>query len=60
MKTIERKQYLNKLKVLKDKNLIKVATGLRRFGKSTLMFQFQERKLQFFKTQRFLKLFLYF
>ena len=60
MKTIERKQYLNKLKVLKDKNLIKVATGLRRFGKSTLMFQFQERKLQFSKTQRFLKLFLYF
>jgi predicted AAA+ superfamily ATPase len=42
MKTIERKQYLNKLKVLKDKNLIKVATGVRRCGKSTLMVQFQK------------------
>lgn len=42
MKTIIRKSYLNTLSVLKDKNLIKVATGVRRCGKSTLMQQFQD------------------
>lgn len=42
MKTIIRKNYLNTLSVLKDKNLIKVATGVRRCGKSTLMMQFQD------------------
>ena len=42
MKTILRKNYLNTLSVLKDKNLIKVATGVRRCGKSTLMIQFQD------------------
>lgn len=42
MKTILRKQYLDTLKVLKDKNLIKVITGVRRCGKSTLMLQFQK------------------
>ena len=42
MKTIERKRYLDTLSVLKDKNLIKVATGVRRCGKSTLMTQFQD------------------
>src|SRR5690554_5671058 len=42
MKTIIRKSYLNILSVLKDKNLIKVATGVRRCGKSTLMTQFQD------------------
>lgn len=42
METIVRKQYLDKLSVLKDKNFIKVATGVRRCGKSTLMLQFQE------------------
>ncbi len=42
MKTILRKNYLNTLSVLKDKNLIKVATGVRRCGKSTLMMQFQD------------------
>jgi predicted AAA+ superfamily ATPase len=42
MQTIARKQYLETLGVLKDKNLIKVATGVRRCGKSTLMSQFQE------------------
>ena len=41
MKTILRKQYLEKLSILKDKNFIKVATGVRRCGKSTLMTQFQ-------------------
>jgi len=42
MKTIARKRYLKTLSVLKDKNLIKVATGVRRCGKSTLMTQFQD------------------
>ena len=34
---IERDQYLNKLIALKDKHLIKIITGVRRCGKSTLM-----------------------
>ena len=42
MQIIARKQYLDALSVLKDKNLIKVATGVRRCGKSTLMTQFQD------------------
>lgn len=42
MQTITRKRYLDTLRVLKDKNLIKVATGVRRCGKSTLMTQFQD------------------
>ncbi len=42
MKSIPRKRYLSTLNVLKDKNFIKVATGVRRCGKSTLMTQFQE------------------
>ena len=42
METIVRKRYLDKLSVLKDKNFIKVATGVRRCGKSTLMIQFQD------------------
>ncbi len=42
MPKILRKTLLNKLLVLKDKNLIKVVTGVRRSGKSTLLIQFQE------------------
>lgn len=42
MQQIIRKTELNKLTVLKDKNLIKVVTGVRRAGKSTLLLQFQE------------------
>ena len=42
MQTVLRSQYLDVLKVLKDKNLIKVASGVRRCGKSTLMSQFQD------------------
>lgn len=42
MKRIERTEYLNKLKVLKDKKLIKIITGVRRCGKSTLMEIFQD------------------
>jgi predicted AAA+ superfamily ATPase len=42
MHRILRKPELEKLSVLKDKNLIKVVTGVRRAGKSTLLLQFQE------------------
>ncbi len=41
MKIIERKNYLDKLIALKDKKIIKVITGVRRCGKSTLMEIFQ-------------------
>ena len=37
-----RTTYLNKLKKMKDKQIIKVVTGVRRCGKSTLLMQFQE------------------
>ncbi|NCB44664.1 MAG: ATP-binding protein [Clostridia bacterium] len=39
---VERKQYIEKLKKLKDKNIIKVVTGVRRCGKSTLLLMFRE------------------
>ncbi|MBD5401197.1 ATP-binding protein [bacterium] len=42
MNRIERTEYLNKLKVFKDKHLIKIITGVRRCGKSTLMEIFQD------------------
>jgi predicted AAA+ superfamily ATPase len=42
MRKIIRKTELGKLSVLKDKNLIKVVTGVRRAGKSTLLLQFQD------------------
>jgi Predicted ATPase (AAA+ superfamily) len=42
MRKIQRERELNKLSALKDKNLIKVITGARRVGKSTLLLQFQE------------------
>ena len=42
MQKILRKKLLDKLLVLKDKNFIKVITGVRRAGKSTLLLQFQE------------------
>jgi len=38
---IQRKRELDKLSALKDKNVIKVVTGVRRCGKSTLLSQFQ-------------------
>lgn len=42
---IERKEYLDKLLSYKDRDLIKVVTGLRRSGKSTLLELFKNRLL---------------
>ncbi len=39
---VTRANYLEKLKKLKDKRFIKVVTGVRRCGKSTLLMQFRE------------------
>lgn len=39
---VERKQYLEKLKKLQSKQVIKVVTGVRRCGKSTLLMQFRK------------------
>ncbi|MDD4615064.1 MAG: ATP-binding protein [Caldisericia bacterium] len=39
---IEREEYLNRLIAWKDKQIIKVVTGIRRCGKSTLMEMFQD------------------
>ena len=43
---IERGLYLNRLKQLKDQNLIKVITGIRRCGKSTLLEAFVNELLK--------------
>lgn len=44
MKTlIERSEYIDKLLSYKDKDIIKVVTGLRRSGKSTLLTMFKDR-----------------
>jgi len=42
---IEREIYLKRLKQLKDRNLIKVITGIRRCGKSTLLEEFKNELL---------------
>ena len=42
MKNIERKDYMNTLIELRDKNLIKVLMGVRRCGKSTVMQMFRD------------------
>ena len=42
MQKIQRKKEIGKLSILKDRDLIKVITGVRRCGKSTLLLQFQE------------------
>ena len=44
--TIRRKEYLDKLLSYKDKDIIKVITGLRRSGKSTLLQMFKEDLLK--------------
>ena len=41
-----RKSYLNQLMVWKNEQVIKVVTGIRRCGKSTLLKQFQDHLLQ--------------
>ena len=43
---IERKEYIDKLLSYKDKNIIKVVTGLRRSGKSTLLELFRNRLMK--------------
>ena len=42
---IQRPEYLEKLKKFKDKELIKVVTGIRRCGKSTLLEMYKKLKL---------------
>lgn len=37
MKTVERIEYLSQLSMWRDKQIVKVITGIRRSGKSTLM-----------------------
>lgn len=41
-KTIYRKEYMEKLKLYKDKDIIKVLTGIRRSGKSTILNEFKK------------------
>ena len=43
---IERNEYLNVLKRFKDKELIKVITGIRRCGKSTLLKMYKNYLLE--------------
>jgi predicted AAA+ superfamily ATPase len=43
---IQRETYLSKLRQLKDQNLIKVITGVRRCGKSTLLEAFKNELYQ--------------
>ena len=43
---IERKQYMQILRNLKDQNIIKVITGVRRCGKSTLLQMFADELMQ--------------
>jgi len=38
---VQRKQYIEKLKKMKDKKIIKIVTGVRRCGKSTLLYMFR-------------------
>lgn len=41
-KTIYRKEYMEKLRTYKDKKIIKVLTGIRRSGKSTILNEFKK------------------
>ena len=43
---VQRKIYMDKIKKLRDRQIIKVVTGVRRCGKSTLLKQFQEYLLE--------------
>ena len=40
---VERREYLNRLIKWKDEQVIKVVTGIRRCGKSTLLLQYQDK-----------------
>lgn len=46
MEIIKRERYIERLKSLRDKKIIKVITGVRRCGKSTLMALFQQELMQ--------------
>jgi predicted AAA+ superfamily ATPase len=46
MKKIKRKNYLEKLRQLRDKKIIKVITGVRRCGKSTLLELFRDELIE--------------
>lgn len=43
---VKREIYLQKLRLLKDQNLIKVITGIRRSGKSTLLEMFRNELME--------------
>lgn len=45
-KIIYREQYINKLNSYKDKRIIKVLTGIRRSGKSTILNQFKKELIE--------------
>ena len=45
-KKIYREEYLQKLRQYKDKNIIKVITGIRRSGKSTILNEFKEELIK--------------
>ena len=46
MKTVQREDYLRKLRQLKDVDLIKIVTGVRRSGKSTLLELFRSELIE--------------
>ncbi len=45
-KTIYREEYIKRLNLYKDKNIIKVLTGIRRSGKSTILKQFMDELIK--------------
>lgn len=45
-KTIYREEYMNKLESYKDKKIIKVLTGIRRCGKSTILNEFRNKLIK--------------
>lgn len=45
-KTIYRKEYMEKLRLYKDKDIIKVLTGIRRSGKSTILNEFKKELIE--------------
>ncbi len=45
-KTIYREEYIKKLEGYRDKNIIKVLTGIRRCGKSTILNEFKKELIK--------------